>query len=74
MEVFDSSNEAPGHTDCKAKNLRSLCLTVAEIFLKNNKKNIFFQKLPFLGVFPDFFNNGTLQRTGASFELSNTPI
>ena len=36
--VFDSSNEAPEHTDCNAKNLNSFWCTVAEKIKKNSQK------------------------------------
>ena len=64
MGVFDSSNEASGCTDYNAKNLNSLQCTVAEKIKKNPQKIQFFQKLPFLVVFPDFFSNGTVLRVG----------
>ena len=64
MGVFDSSNEAPGRTYCNAKNLKSLQCTVAEKIKKTPQKIHFFQKGPFLVVFPDFFSNDTVLRVG----------
>ena len=37
--VFDSSNEAPGRTDCNAKNLNSVRCTIAEK-IKNKQPKI----------------------------------
>ena len=38
MEVYDSSNEAPGNTDCNAKKLRSLRCNIAEKIIKNHQR------------------------------------
>ena len=44
MGVFDSSNEASGCTDYKAKKLNSLQCTVAEKIKKNQKQIQMFHK------------------------------
>ena len=62
MGVFDSLNETLGCTDCNAKNFNFLQCTVAEKIKKNLFKMVFLEKLPFWGVFLDFFCNDTLQR------------
>ena len=62
MEVFNSVNEAPGRTDCNAKNLNSVQCTVTEKIKKNSQKWPFFQKLPCFEVFLDLFSNGTSER------------
>ena len=52
MGLFDSPNEAPGRTDCNAKNLNSLRCTVAEKIKKNHQKWYFCWKItPFRGFF-----------------------
>ena len=62
LGVYDSLNEAPGRTECNAKNLNSVRCTVAEKIKKNSQKWPFFQKWPFLGIFFYFFSNGTSER------------
>ena len=49
MEVFDSSNEAPGRTDNTAKNLNPLLCTVAKTIKKNPKSDRFSKRLKFWG-------------------------
>ena len=46
----------------RKKNLNSVQCTAAEKIKKNSQKWPFFQKLPLLGVFLDFFSNGTSKR------------
>ena len=51
MVMFDSSNEAPGRTDCKAKNLSSLQCTVAEKNQEIPPKIVIFGKMIIFGGF-----------------------
>ena len=63
--VFDSSNKAPEHTECNAKNLNSFRCTLAEK-IKNKK-----QKMVILGkiLFWEFFSifSATVHRTELRF-------
>ena len=63
LGVFDRSNEEPERTDYNAKKTSTLCgITLLKKSRKNSKKGFFFQKLPFLVFFLDFFSNCTSQR------------
>ena len=57
--MFDSSNEVPGHTDYNAKYLNSFDVPLLKKSRKISKNLIFFEKWSVLGVFLDFFSNGT---------------
>ena len=50
MGVFDSSNEAPGRTECNAKNLRSSSWTFAEKNQEIPPKMVIFGEMVIFGT------------------------
>ena len=83
MGVFIRSNEVPGRTNCNAKNLRSLCCTVAKNQEKTPKMAIAW-KMGILWGFSWIFQQQYISKSlsffamwsvlsGSSFELSNSP-